>query len=386
MRTNTLGTTANVTGQDRRTNVGFTDALPTQTNIEDVLAQARPQPIDGGKPVVAATTTPDVAQASGHSGIGKKIALAALSVGMLVGGGMMMPSTASAQTIHYNYQNVQACYDSPYAYQDQALMNHLAGLSNNAVSGFNHAAGVYDGRADFSLHSLTKNRLDGDQAYNRLTCNMPVRLYSPQTGWLKFNNIPDLHHFVSEYGQPWDNPNSFYGYSANSADPWYDGSAIQYNQYDFSSYNFYNVPQYVAPPSNYAPPADWQSPGNTIPGTPAWQQNQGGGANAAPIDTHPVVPQNNGGNAAPVDQRPVVPSWQQNQAPPSTPSWQQGNNSAPVDRTPVVPTWQPRPAAPAPSTPAWQQHQAAPSAPAWQQHSAPSSPAPRPGGAPVQNW
>ncbi|HEY4002545.1 MAG TPA: hypothetical protein VGO93_26975 [Candidatus Xenobia bacterium] len=276
----------------------------------------------------------------GHMGL--KLGAAALGGIALIGGlaGCSGPPSGVP---------VQACETDPYAAQDLSLLNHMSTLFASPTTGYNHAAGLYDGNASVFNRASELNRMDGTQALQQLQCGQPVRLYSPQTGWLKFHNLNQLHHYVGEVGQPWDMPNVYLGssYLAGPNSPYYDSEYYQYNNYNSYMNGFYaglSTPSwtYSAPPT-YTPTSDWsQAPTdwNQAPPSSGGNWNQGGGSwNQAPPDNNNQAPVDNGGgswNQAPSQQAPVDNgggSW--NQAPPSNGggSWNQAPSpsQAPAD-------------------------------------------------------
>ncbi|HEY4000872.1 MAG TPA: hypothetical protein VGO93_18530 [Candidatus Xenobia bacterium] len=301
------------------TNIGFS---ATQAKVSSARTQ-----VSNEQPAVVPA---DVVESGAKHGIGTKIGLGALGGLALIGGmGCFSAPPAQAETVIYQ------CQADPYQYQDEALLGHMSTLYASPATGYNPAAGIYDADGGYFSQANEMSRLDGHQALKQLSCGHPVRLYSPQTGWLKFGNLNSLHRYVGTYGQPWDHPGVYLGNTSGYGTPWYDAQYNQYNDYNSYRNQFYYGVQapiwdYVAPPT-YTPPSSWnqappdgnwnQAPNGTWnqnqapadPGSSNWNQAPSGGSwNQAP-------PASNGGgswNQAPPASNGGGGSW--NQAPPAS--------------------------------------------------------------------
>jgi hypothetical protein len=322
-------------------------------NVEDVHSGAVAADIP--------TRTIPVAEAPVKTKLGAKIGVSAAMVAAAVGGMGLLGGAAPAQasTVYS-----QCTYDA-WQVQDMGQLNHMATLYASPTTGYNRASGLYDASADmFGItHSASElTRLDGNQALKQLSCNQPVRFYSPQTGWLKFHNLNDFHGYEANYNQngvmPWDQSGVYLNphYEAPYGSPYYDSDFYQYNDYNSYVNGFYagmgaGAWSYSQAPSAYTPPPQWYSsapqdpfanntysPGYNGNGSaPADPYSNGGGyvAPSAPVDPF----NNNGGYVAPApapsQSAPVDPfnnSGTTYQAPTyQAPTYQAPTQAAPVD-------------------------------------------------------
>ncbi|MHB2020767.1 MAG: hypothetical protein ACYCW6_27835 [Candidatus Xenobia bacterium] len=223
-------------------------------------------------------------------GLVARIGGAALAFTALAGGLGLLAGTAPPAQAYTVYQTCLAGQVNPYRFQDTEMLGHMATLFASPNTAFNHAAGLYDGSHIFSP-SGDFNRLDGTQAYKQLSCYQAVRFFSPQTGWLTFHSLDQLHSYIGLHGTPWDVPGLSLSdrYTAHFGDPWYDPSTVPYNSYH--SYGTWSTPSwtYVPPPAyngTQAPP-DY---GTSV-----------GGSTQAPTDPdwHPTAPSGGGWSQTP---------------------------------------------------------------------------------------